>query len=71
MKSFIGAIAFLDSAERENRITVPMGFIQMADWLDYVIEFYKGEVMGRYYDGTEILISVYQHNPDNPVSGWA
>lgn len=62
----IGMITFLDSAERENRQTAVMSFGIAADWFKSVKEFMTQEVMTGNYDGTEIMISVFQY--DGPAS---
>lgn len=73
---FIGVITFLESAEKENdsRETAVMPFDVAADWFQSVTEFHKQAVMVGDYDGTEVLINVFQYNgsvdfygrPDHP-----
>jgi hypothetical protein len=69
---FIGVIAFLDSVERQNRITTQMSFEVMVDWVSSVIEFYRQDVRTGEFDGTEILVQVYEFNPErnSDIENW-
>lgn len=57
--NFVGFISFLDSTKEDRRTTV-VEFAVIADWFISVTEFYRQEVMTGDYDGTEILINVFE-----------
>lgn len=57
----VGAIAFLDSMTKENRTTTVMPFDVASDWFQSVREFYRPMVMTGDYDGTEILVTMYEY----------
>lgn len=61
VKKFIGAIAFLDS-EKEDRRTAVMTFEIMTDWFQSVLEFHRQAVKLGDFDGTEILVNVYEYS---------
>lgn len=63
---FFGAIAFLDST-REDRVTAVTNFEVISDWYQSVKEFFPQEVMSGDYDGTEIMISVYEYRGHDGV----
>lgn len=60
VNKFIGAIAFLDS-KKEDRRTAVMDFEIAAEWFNSVKEFFAQEVMTGNYDGTEVLVNVYEY----------
>lgn len=59
---FIGAIAFLDTVNHENRDTTVMNFDVASDWFASVKEHWTQAVMTGAFDGTEVLINVYQYD---------
>lgn len=67
---FIGAIAFLDSAERTDRVTNVMQFEVMTDWFTSVRDYFQEEVRTGFYDGSEILVTVYQFEGNRPVTDF-
>jgi hypothetical protein len=61
-KKFVGAIAFLDSESgKEGRLTLVMSFGLAAEWVASVKEYYTQEVMSGNYDGSEVLVTVYEY----------
>ncbi|MFG2268089.1 hypothetical protein [Streptomyces sp. NPDC048720] len=60
---YIGAIGYLDSADRENesRLTGIMGFRVASDWFESVVAYCQGMTRAGDYDGSEILINVYAY----------
>lgn len=63
---FIGAIAFLDST-REDRQTKVMSFMIGADWFNSVRSYFLHETNAGNYDGTEILVNLYEYKGDAEV----
>lgn len=63
MSKYIGQIEFVGSSKL-GRTTLVMEFGLMLDWFKSVVEFHKGEVMTGHYNGTEVVISVFEASND-------
>lgn len=63
MSKYVGQIEFIGSS-RLSRTTAVMEFGVMVDWFKSVVEYHRPMVNVGDYDGTEIVISVFEHIPD-------
>ena len=64
----IGMITFLDSL-CEGRSTAVMDFRIASDWFQSVREYFQQEVMTGRYDGSEIMISVFEYKGSEGIFG--